>query len=176
LGTVGRPHATRGEVTFRAYNEESRTLTSLPLPYTIVLEDAEGKRKELKVTTARFVRDHFLLGLEGVTDRDTAESFKGRTLWIDRNFLPPPAPGEFYWQDLVGCEVRDQHGKVLGEMKSVFNTRAHGVASVVTEQGEETLIPLVPAFLLNIDVPGRKLVVERLAEEDMNDSHLLETE
>lgn len=173
---MGRPHATRGEVSFRAFNEDSRSLTNIPLPYSILLEDAEGKRQEMTVTTARFVRDHFLLGFDGIADRDTAETFKGRILWIDRSLLPPPVPGEFYWQDLLGCEVRDQHGKLLGEMKSVFNTHAHGVASVVTAEGAETLIPLVPAFLITIDVPGRKLVVERLPEEDMNDAHLVDIE
>lgn len=176
LGTVGRAHATRGEVTFRAFNEDSRTLTNIPLPFVATLEDAEGKRQEMKVIAARYVRDHFLLGFDGITDRDAADMYKGRILWITRTLLAPLAVGEFYWQDLVGCQVRDQHGKALGEMKSVFNTRAHGVGSVVSPSGVEVLVPLVPAFLLQIDVPGRKLTVELLPEEDLNDAHLLEQE
>ena len=172
LGTVGRAHATRGEVSFRTFNEDSRTLLDLSLPFAATLQDERGGKQEMKVTSVRFVKDHFLLAFEGLADRDAADTLKGRLLWIARSLMPALAAGEFYWQDLVGCQVYDQNGKPLGQMQSVFNTRAHGVGSVISAQGEETLIPLVPAFLLEIDVPGRKLTVERLPEEDLNDAHL----
>lgn len=172
LGVVGRAHATRGEVNFRAYNEDSRTLSAIPLPFVAVLEDAAAQKQEMKINSVRFVRDHFLVSFEGVTSRDQAEALTGRVLWLDRTFLPPLEPGEYYWQDLVGCDVLDQNGDLLGKVQSVFSNKAHGVAVVLSASGVELLFPLVPAVLLEVNVLERRLRVERLPEEDLNDAHL----
>lgn len=172
LGVVGRAHATRGEVNFRTYNEDSRTLSDVPVPFTAVLEDAQGQRQEMKINSVRFVRDHFLVSFEGITSRDQAEDLTGRVLWLDRQLLPPLAPGEYYWQDLVGCNVLDQHDERLGQVHSVFSNKAHGVAVVQTPSGNELLFPLVPDVLLEVDVPARRVRFESLPEEDLNDAHL----
>ena len=172
LGVIGRAHATRGEVNFRAYNEDSRTLSDVPLPFIAVLEDATAHRQEMTITSVRFVRDHFLVSFEGVTSRDQAEALTGRVLWLDRKFMPPLQPGEYYWQDLVGCAVSDQNDQLLGHVQSVFSNKAHGVAVVVSASGSELLFPLVPAVLLEVNVPERRMRVERLPEEDLNDAHL----
>lgn len=172
LGVIGRAHATRGEVNFRAYNEDSRTLSEVSLPFAAVLEDAAAQRQEMKVTGVRFVRDHFLVSFDGITSRDQAEGLTGRVLWLDRNLLPPLSPGEYYWQDLVGCDVFDQTGQQLGQVQSVFSNKAHGVAVVTSASGGELLFPLVPSILLDVNVAERRVRVERLPEEDLNDAHL----
>jgi 16S rRNA processing protein RimM len=124
------------------------------------------------INSVRFVRDHYLVSFEGIENRDQAEALTGRVLWLDRTVLPPLEPGEYYWQDLVGCEVSDQNGHVVGTVQSVFSNKAHGVAVVMSALGEELLFPLVPAVLIEVDVSGRRLRVERLPEEDLNDAHL----
>ncbi|MDX2023630.1 MAG: ribosome maturation factor RimM [Deltaproteobacteria bacterium] len=172
LGVVGRAHATRGEVNFRAYNEDSRTLSNVPLPFAALLEDAQAQRQEVKITSVRFVRDHFLVQFEGITTRDQAETLTGRVLWLERKLLPPLGPGEYYWQDLVGCDVFDQHDESLGKVQSVFSNKAHGVAVVVSPAGDELLFPLVPAVLMDVNISERRVRVERLPEEDLNDAHL----
>lgn len=171
LGTVGKPHGTRGQLHFRLFNDGSRVLSSLRMPLSVWLEGPEGSQGCV-IEQARFAHDHYLLGIAGVTDRDQATALVGRVLRVARDTLPPLAAGEFYWQDLVGCEVTDQVGRLLGRVQAIFDNGAHGVGSVVDAQGHETLIPLVAPLLLVVDVEGRHVQVKSLDIEDLDDAHL----
>ena len=173
LGFIGKPHGTRGHVNVRLFNETSRALAELKLPASVVLEDAQGQRTPAKINAVRFVHDHYLVGFEGIEDRDEAGvTLTGRLLRVARDLMPPLAADEFYWQDLVGCRVEDQGGKLIGVLQSVFNSGAHGVAVVLSDEGAETLIPLVKPFLLDVNVESRTLRVELLSEEDLDDAAL----
>ncbi len=172
LGMIGKPHATRGQVNLRLFNESSRSLSDMKLPATVVLEDAEGHRSEAKITVVRFVHDHYLVAFEGIEDRDQAGTLTGRLLRVGRELLQPLAADEFYWQDLVGCQVEDQNKRVLGRLQAVFDTGAHGVGEVVHDDGSETLVPLIKPFLLEVNIENRFVRVELLSEEDLDDAGL----
>ena len=43
--------------------------------------------------------------LEGITDANLAQLQKGKNVFADENDLPPPAENEFYYRDVIGCEV-----------------------------------------------------------------------
>lgn len=168
LGLIGRPHATRGQVKLRLFNEGSRTLSGLALPLEVILEDPEGRRRDARLTVARLVSESYLLAFEGIDDRDQAATLTGLLLRLHRRHLPPLSEEEFYWQDLVGCRVEDQDGRALGTLQAVFDNGAHGVG-VVERAGEELLLPLTKPFLLEVDVENRFLRIERLPEEDLHD-------
>ena len=173
LGFIGKPHGTRGHVNVRLFNETSRALAELKLPAPVMLEDAQGHRKPATIGTVRFVHDHYLVGFDGIDDRDQASGMlTGRLLRVGRAQLAPLDKDEFYWQDLVGCRVEDQNSKMLGILQSVFNSGAHGIGVVLSDDGVETLIPLIKPFLLEVDVEGRHLRVELLSEEDLDDAAL----
>lgn len=43
--------------------------------------------------------------IDGVNDRNTAETLRGTELFIDRDSLPPTNAGEYYQSDLIGFTV-----------------------------------------------------------------------
>ncbi|AWB33510.1 ribosome maturation factor RimM [Orrella marina] len=47
----------------------------------------------------------WLACLKGLVDRDQAHALKGSSVWVSRKDFPEPDAGEYYWVDLVGCEV-----------------------------------------------------------------------
>ena len=48
--------------------------------------------------------------LDGIADRDQAETLKGLRLYVPRDELPKPRRGEFYHADLVGLAAVDTGG------------------------------------------------------------------
>jgi 16S rRNA processing protein RimM len=97
--------------------------------------------------------------LAGVDERDGALALRGRRIWIRREQLPAPAPGEYYWADLIGLQVETVEGEVLGIVSAMMETGANDV--LVVEGERERLIPFVPGhYVTAIDLAAGKLVVD----------------
>ncbi len=102
------------------------------------------------------------LTLAGVEDRDAAEALRGCFVLGDRSHLAPLQPGEHYWYELVGCRVEARDGRSIGTVKEIWETGAHDVLVIEGSDGLRRLLPAVDAFLREIDVAGRRLVIEEI--------------
>lgn len=79
--------------------------------------------------------------LSGCDDRDQAAALMNREIGVTREQLPETAPGEYYWQDLIGLQVVNLDGDRLGRVDSLIETGAHDVLVISGER--ERLIPFV---------------------------------
>lgn len=130
------------------------------------LGDGEGWSASRLVDGKRSGRNVLAL-LDGVDDRDKAASLIGRQIAVSRLDLPDTEPGEFYWTDLVGCEVVSVGGVRFGTVSRLFETGANDVLVVTDERdghaGEdaEILIPWVrDTFILAVDLDTRRVTVD----------------
>ena len=152
---MGRPHGIGGEIFLRPYDPDGDAVEDLrEIP--IRRDDALEKRR---LVGCRPVNDGYLVRLDGVNDRETAARLTLSEVWAERAALPPLEPGEFYVEDVPGLAVEDEAGRSLGTVQSTFWSGAHDIATVIAADGTERLIPLVPAHVVSVDVPGRKMLV-----------------
>jgi 16S rRNA processing protein RimM len=77
---------------------------------------------------------------------------------VRREALPEPEAGHYYLADLVGLEVVNEQGVVLGVVKRwLFN----GAQDVMEVAGERTqLIPWIASVVRDVDLPKRQIHVE----------------
>jgi 16S rRNA processing protein RimM len=96
--------------------------------------------------------------LENVDDRDVAREYMGCEIAIERSQLVK-SQDDYYWIDLIGCQVITEDGVVLGEVKDLIETGAHDVLRV---QGEHSdLIPFVmEEFIIEVDIANKRIVVD----------------
>ncbi|MEQ8495073.1 MAG: ribosome maturation factor RimM, partial [Gammaproteobacteria bacterium] len=95
--------------------------------------------------------------------RDAAGALVRADIGIRRQQLPPAAPDEYYWVDLIGLTVVNREGARLGEVRGLLETGAHDVLRVVdtSAAGLERLIPFVrEVYVLDIDLAGRIMRVD----------------
>jgi 16S rRNA processing protein RimM len=85
-------------------------------------------------------------------DREVA---RGTELTVRRDDLPPTGEGEYYAFQLVGLEVEEEDGRVLGRVAQV----APGVANDVLELDSGVALPLVEDCVRDIDLDGGRIVV-----------------
>ena len=160
IGVLGRPHGVKGEIALRPYNQQGRSLERLD---RITLE-RDGRREQRAVVACRAVGGGYLLRLEGIADREAAAALTLAEVRVSRTALPPLGAGEYYVENVRGCAVEDEAGAALGLAVGTFWNGAHDVVTVTAPDGHERLIPLVPDFVLTVDIPGRKIVVRWDAE------------
>ena len=133
---------------------------------TIVLLQADENRpgvsasspdKTVTILGAAPHKKGILLTLEGVNSRTEAEKLKGHLIRVSRETLPEPEDDSWYWQDLIGLEVTDEHKGPLGVITQVFATGANDVLVVRSEQNHETLVPMHKNFVASVDLETRRL-------------------
>lgn len=97
--------------------------------------------------------------LAGSDDRDSARDLMGKGIAVPRSELPPTAPGEYYWTDLIGLQVFADDGHDLGVVASLMETGANDVLVVNGER--ERLIPFVMDDVVRcVDLRSGRLVVD----------------
>jgi len=88
--------------------------------------------------------------LEGVDDRDRAAVLMECDIAVDREELPEPGQGSYYWADLEGLKVVHRDGTELGRVAYLMETGANDV--LVTEGDKERLIPFIAdSIILDVD-------------------------
>ena len=99
-----------------------------------------------------------LAKLAGLESREAALKLKGSTVYVRRETLPEPAAGHYYLADLVGLEVVNEQGVVLGVVKRwVFN----GAQDVMEVGGDRArLIPWTASVVRQVDLGRRQIHIE----------------
>ena len=100
--------------------------------------------------------------LAGIETREQSLQLKGARVAMERAALGEPGEGHYILADLVGLEVRNEQGELLGTVKRWFSNGAQDVMEVAGER--ERLIPWVSAIVKAVDVAGRRIVVDWSAE------------
>jgi 16S rRNA processing protein RimM len=119
-------------------------------------------RAGAQLFTVRSLREHrgvLLLRFEGIHSREQAEGLRSLLLEVPETDLAALDEGEYYRFQLIGLEVRDTAGNVLGRLEEVLETGANDVY-IVRDAESELLVPAVEPVVQNIDLSRGRIVIE----------------
>lgn len=156
IGHVRDAFGIKGWIEVQPYSDEAVGL--LHIKRWQLKRGAEVRVVEVEQAKAHSGR--VVAKLAQVADRTAAEGCKGFEIWVAKADLPPPKADEFYWTDLIGCRVENTQGVWLGDVSAVDDNGAHGFLSVQGKGKEPHLIPFVAAYVLNVDVPAKRITVD----------------
>ena len=160
LGQVIGAHGLRGELRVRIFDETDNNLRAMSSVW-LAREEGDPKAVEARVrAVGSGRRGEARLALQGVDGREAAEALRGRLVQTGVEQLGPLAAGEYYQYQLIGCRVEDVAGRVLGVVRSIWETGAPDVLVVVDEAERELLIPAVREILREVDVAGRRIAID----------------
>ena len=140
VGRVGKSHGLDGSF---VVEDASDTRELFAVGAKLLVEGEEAM-----VVGAKQARGRPVIRL----DRRVA---RGTALTVPRNALAPTGEDEYYVFELVGLEVAEAEGTVLGTVVDV----TPGVANDVLELDSGLLLPMVEECVLSIDTEGGRIVV-----------------
>ena len=152
VGRVARPHGIRGQV---VVNPESDFVEDRFKGGQTLLIGPAGAAKPYGIREVRFHQGRPIVSLSGVETMNDAEMLAGAEIWLPESAVGPLPDGTFYRHDLVGCEVRDMNGAVLGIVTGVEGSLERSYLVV----DEHMMIPLVGGICEAIDVKARRITV-----------------
>ncbi|MGB4346098.1 MAG: ribosome maturation factor RimM [Burkholderiaceae bacterium] len=121
---------------------------------------------DVDVMQVRMQGEDVVALLMGVVGRNAAEALQGSTIQIRRSHFPPLGKDEFYWIDLIGHEVENLSGEMLGKVVGLMDNGAHPILKVADgvqldpKKPEELLIPFVDRFVTKVDQSAKKITVD----------------
>ena len=117
----------------------------------------------LRVREAKEHSDTVVASAHDVDDRSAAEALKGARIFVARSSFPTASADEYYWVDLIGLEVINREGLVLGRVRELLSTGPQTVLVLeYQEDGKamERMIPFVSAYVDDVDLPGKRITVD----------------
>jgi 16S rRNA processing protein RimM len=169
VGRIGRAHGLRGEVTVEIRTDDPERRFG---PGATVLTDPP-ERGPLTVASGKMHSGRLLLAFEGVRDRTGAEALRDTLLIaeVDPDEVPED-PEEFFDHQLLGLSVVTVGGVVVGVVEEMPHLPGQDVIAVRRPDGSEVLVPFVTELVPEIDVPGKRIVVDPppgLLDDDSTD-------
>ncbi len=154
MGQVSAPYGIKGWIKILPFTETIESLLDFPVWWL----GSEGVWRETRVIEAHVHGRSVVASIEASPDRNAAEKLKGLQVGVPRDALPDAGKNEYYWSDLIGLEVINPDGKVLGSVKSIIETGANDVLEVKGEKAH--LIPFVSEVVLDVDMQHGKILAD----------------
>lgn len=149
VAVLGKTRGNRGELTATAFGAPER-FDSLGRVYLF------GAGEPAEVESSWFHDGRLVLKFRGVDSISAAEKLSGCEVRIPRSERASLDPGEYFLDDLVGCEVFERDGKPLGKVGAFHE---YGGPPLLELDGG-MLIPFARAICVEIDPAARRIVVD----------------
>lgn len=104
--------------------------------------------------------DRLIFKFKGVDTIQDAERLAGAEVSIPMDQRAKVPEGEYYQSDLVGCEVAEAGGRILGTVADWQETGGTPLVKVRTKDDKELLIPFAKSIFTRIDVERRRIEVD----------------
>jgi len=161
VGGLGKAHGLRGEVLCHPETDFPERFLETE---EVELVHPKGHRR-VAISGARFHGQNLILKFQGVDSREAAEQLRGAWLGVGPDEVVDLEDGEYFHYELEGLEVLDASGQRIGRIAEVISNPAHEIYRIATE-GEDILLPAVPAFVLEISLDDQKMIVQLPVYED----------
>jgi len=155
VGAIVGSFGVRGEVrvkSFCAIPEDIETYSPLL---------SEDGQKSYSIALTGSVKNGFTARLGGVSAKEQADEVRGLRLYTKRDQLPSLPDDEYYYADLIGLDVLDTGGTILGQVKSVLN---HGAGDLLEIHGPNLKTPVLLPFTLaavpTVDLSSGRVIVD----------------
>lgn len=145
IGEVVNTHGVRGEIKLNPWTDSLDAMTDI---VTFYLKDGENA-VALYADSVRIHKNCAIIKFENVDDMKTAETFRGRILYVKKEENLPE--GRYYIADLIGLSVVTEDG-VLGTISDVFQTGANDVYEVKRKGEKPAYLPAIKEVIKEVNI------------------------
>lgn len=172
LGRIAGAYGVHGWIKVRLHGRVDESVLCSAQEAWIRLPSQEASQPEpgsswqrVGLRQARPHAETLLLRMDVCDSREQAERYKGCAIAVSRSSFPDSAPDEYYWVDLLGCEVIGQEGAILGRVLAIEDFGApHPVLRVASADGRLLLIPFVAPIIDDVDLAAGRITADWAAD------------
>ncbi|MFD2612975.1 ribosome maturation factor RimM [Paenibacillus gansuensis] len=161
LFTVGKlvnTHGIRGEVKILSQSDFAEQRFA-PGSQLVLVHPETGDQQAIEIESSREQKNVYLTRLKGFDNINDVERFKGWLVKISERFVEDLQEDEYYFHEIIGCQVITDEGELLGEIKEILTPGANDVWVVARPNGKPVLLPVIDDVVLDVDVKNKTVRV-----------------
>lgn len=106
------------------------------------------------------IGNKIIVYIKGINTISHLEQLIPCNIYVSRDLFPAVSNDEFYWIDLIGCQVFDfELQQIIGEVCELYDNGAQSVFVIKDTAGSLIEIPYVKQFVKKIDIENKRIEV-----------------
>nr|WP_106784154.1 ribosome maturation factor RimM [Lysinibacillus timonensis] len=160
VGRIVNTHGIKGEVRVIS-STDFEDIRFAPGSRLALFKKDEKKPIWVTVENSRRHKNFILLTFEGLNNINLVEQFKEGLLKVTKDQLEEDEldENEFYYYEVIGCEVISEEGELLGVITDILETGANDVWELKDPNGKKHYIPYIEDVVKDIDVDEKKITI-----------------
>ncbi|MCK4668062.1 16S rRNA processing protein RimM [Candidatus Dependentiae bacterium] len=156
IGVITGTFGNKGELKMKLLSDSPEFLEEVPQ----VIIELEDEIVPIEIEKQRFHKGQLILKIKNCNSINDGLRFKGGYVSIKKSDRPPPLPGEFYIDQLIGLDVETTDGRKLGKLEDILFFSGNEIYQVLDPSTKkEYLIPVVEDFVKEIDIENGKIII-----------------
>ena len=152
VGTFGSPIGLKGEIKVIMLTSSFEFFKMLKV---YLNEDASETWNFVKM---RILNNKLIIHPQDCNNRDDAEKFRGKKIFSQSSNSPKTNKGEYYFKDLIGCNIFMLDGKKIGNVVSVENFGASDLLETKINN-KIFYIPMNKDNLVSVNLDNKEIIV-----------------
>ena len=153
VGTVSGTHGIKGEIKIFSTTDFREERYQPGNTLTLILQ---GKSTTLEIESHRIHKNMDLVKFVGLDSINDVEHFRGAEVYALQSDVLEE--GEYYYEDIIGCQIEDEDGNPLGKVIHILEMPTQDVLEIEDVNGTY-MIPYVDAFIVEEDIENQRIVV-----------------
>lgn len=159
IGKMVNTHGVKGEVKIMSYSDfDTERYKKGNTVY--ILKD--GKYISFIVQSFRQHKGFSLVTFQGIQNMNEVEQYKECIVYMNKADRKPLANNEYYRDQLLGLEVIDEEGLLIGTIIAVEETtRNQTYLRILRKDKNDALVPYVPLFIRSVDLEKKQIIIHK---------------
>ncbi|AHC73466.1 16S rRNA processing protein RimM [Candidatus Endolissoclinum faulkneri L5] len=154
LGAITEAHGVRGLVKVKPFTEVPRDIAAYG-----PVQDKTGNRYYVMRVLAES-KGKLIVAIKGISNRNAAQTLKGMLFYVKRCALPKLNQATVYHADLIGLDVIDIRGELLGKVSALYNFGAGEIIEFYANDGQAQMLPFTKQFFPKINLIDHWIVLK----------------
>ncbi|MGX1683488.1 ribosome maturation factor RimM [Bacillus subtilis] len=159
VGKIVNTHGIKGEVRVISKTDFAEERYK-PGNTLYLFMDGRNEPVEVTVNTHRPHKQFHLLQFKERQNLNEVEELKNAIIKVPEEELGELNEGEFYFHEIIGCEVFTEEGELIGKVKEILTPGANDVWVIGRKGKKDALIPYIESVVKHIDVKEKKIEIE----------------
>ena len=162
VGKLGSTYGIRGWLRVYSSTEYAESIFDYQ-PWFLKIK---GQWQPTELESWKHHNHELIAKLKNVNDRETAQSLANIEIGVDLSVFPQLEEGDYYWHDLIGCNVVNLEGYAMGTVTEMMETGSNDVFVVRANSKDafgkqERLIPfLYEQVVKRVDLTTKTIEVD----------------
>ncbi|CAL4324448.1 ribosome maturation factor RimM [Buchnera aphidicola] len=160
IGKIGRAYGILGWIKVFSFTEKKEKIFFY-FPWFILKKE---KWETIQFDKWKKYKNNFIIHIKNISDRSIVSTFTNSEIFIEKKILPILKKNEYYWDDIIGCDVFNIKKKYLGKVINLIRSQNSDILIIKNylqkNISEKIMIPFIhKKIVCNINIKDKIIVI-----------------